>query len=110
VLVMVVLGGVGYRWGAITGAFLFTILNQRLIAIARTPELQELPEILRVPLTQPFFLLGVLFILSVMFLPGGIAGTVDSWRRKRRGSAHAGLESLDNTAFADSGAGGTNVR
>lgn len=112
VLVMVVLGGVGYRWGAITGAFLFTILDQRLKVIARTPELQELPEFLRVPLTQPYFLLGVLFILAVMFLPGGIAGTVDTWRRKRRGSAHAdsGPPHLDSTSFADAGAGGTSVR
>ncbi len=112
VLVMVVLGGVGFRWGAIVGGFLFTILDQRLKVLARAPELHDLPDLLRVPLTEPLFLLGVLFILAVMFLPGGIAGTVDSWRRTRRGSAHAdsGLEKLDSTSFAETGANKATVR
>jgi branched-chain amino acid transport system permease protein len=34
----------------------------------------------------------VLFILVVMFLPGGIAGTVDSWRRRRRGAQQNGAQ------------------
>jgi branched-chain amino acid transport system permease protein len=29
---------------------------------------------LRTPLSQPLFLLGVIFILIVFFLPGGLAG------------------------------------
>ena len=31
---------------------------------------------LRTPLEQPLFLLGVVFILIVVFLPGGLAGLV----------------------------------
>lgn len=112
VLVMVVLGGVGFRWGAIVGGFLFTILDQRLKVLARAEELAALPDFLRIPLTEPLFLLGVLFILVVMFLPGGIAGTVDSWRRKRRGSAHAegAFEQLDSAELSDAGQGGAVVR
>ncbi len=112
VLVMVVLGGVGFRWGAIVGGVLFTLLDQRLTVLARAPELHALPDFLRIPLTEPLFLLGVLFILVVMFLPGGIAGTVDSWLRRRRGSAHAeaSLEQLDQSGFADAGTGGSAVR
>ncbi len=112
VLVMVVLGGVGYRWGAIVGGVLFTILDQRLKVLARAEELHALPDFLRIPLTEPLFLLGVLFILVVMFLPGGIAGTVDKWIRKRRGSARteAALEQLDASDLADAGQGGAVVR
>lgn len=83
VLVMVVLGGVGYRWGAVVGGVLYTLLDQRLTVLSRSQTLHDLPEVLRVPLTEPLFLLGVGFILVVMFLPGGIAGTVDNWRRGR---------------------------
>ncbi len=36
VLVMVVLGGVGFRWGAIVGDVLYTILDQRLTVLARS--------------------------------------------------------------------------
>src|SRR5690606_4994939 len=113
VLLMVVLGGVGYRWGAIAGGVLFTLLDQRLKVLARAPELHALPDFLRIPLTEPLFLLGVLFRLVVMFLPGGIAGTVDKLvGRRRRGSAHgeSGLEQLDAADFADSGQGGAGVR
>ncbi|GEK85202.1 branched-chain amino acid ABC transporter permease [Microbacterium aerolatum] len=93
VLVMVVLGGVGFRWGAIAGGVLYTILDQRLTVLARAEGIQALPDFLRIPLSEPLFLLGVLFILVVMFLPGGIAGTVDSLRR-RRGAAAAAPGSL----------------
>lgn len=91
VLVMVVLGGVGFRWGAVLGGVLYTVLDQRLTVLARADGIQALPDVLRVPLSEPLFILGVLFILVVMFLPGGIAGTVDSWRRRRRGRADAAV-------------------
>ncbi|MGM7666051.1 branched-chain amino acid ABC transporter permease [Microbacterium sp. A93] len=94
VLVMVVLGGVGFRWGAVVGGVLYTILDQRLTVLARADGIQTLPDFLRIPLSEPLFLLGVLFILVVMFLPGGIAGTVDSWLRRRRGAAVAAAGSL----------------
>lgn len=85
VLVMVVLGGVGFRWGAIVGGVLYTLLDQRLTVLAGSDAIAGLPGILRVPLSEPLFLLGVLFILVVMFLPGGIAGTIDAAVRRRRG-------------------------
>ena len=99
VLVMVVLGGVGFRWGAILGGVLYTILDQRLTVLARAEGIQQLPDVLRVPLSEPLFILGVLFILVVMFLPGGIAGTIDSAVRRRRGERARGtLQTLDDEA------------
>lgn len=73
-LVIVVLGGVGYRWGAIVGGIVYTLLDQRLTALAGSDFIAGLPAVLRVPLSEPLFILGTLFILVVLFLPGGIAG------------------------------------
>lgn len=102
VLVMVVLGGVGFRWGAIVGGVIYTILDQRLTVLARAESIQALPDWLRIPLSEPLFLLGTLFILVVMFLPGGVAGTVDAWRRRRRTGRPGGtLTALDESGFAD---------
>ncbi len=75
-LVIVVLGGVGYRWGAVIGGVVYTLLDQRLTAFASSDAVSGLPDILRIPLSQPLFILGTLFILVVMFVPGGIAGGI----------------------------------
>jgi branched-chain amino acid transport system permease protein len=73
-LVMVVIGGAGTTWGALIGGALYTLLDQRLGALGDTSSVQGLPEAIRIPLSEPLFLLGVLFILVVFLLPGGVAG------------------------------------
>ena len=101
VLVMVVLGGVGFRWGAIVGGVLYTLLDQRLTVLAGSEAIADLPDWLRVPLSEPLFLLGVLFIVVVMFLPGGIAGTIDAAAKRRRGErVRTSLRSLDDAEQA----------
>ncbi|MCY1158196.1 MAG: branched-chain amino acid transporter permease [Citricoccus sp.] len=75
-LVMVVLGGVGSRWGAVVGGVLYTLLDQRLTVLAQSEAIQSMPALLRVPLSEPLFLLGTLFVLVVLFMPGGLAGFV----------------------------------
>lgn len=84
ILVMVVLGGVGSRWGAIVGGVLYTLLNQRITLLAHSDLVEGLPAVLRVPLSEPMFILGTMFVLVVLFLPGGIAGTVGSVNTRRR--------------------------
>ena len=73
-LLMVVIGGAGSRWGAVLGGILYTYLNDRLVAVGSSSTVGGLPHALRTPLEQPLFLLGAIFILIVFFLPGGIAG------------------------------------
>lgn len=85
-LVIVVLGGVGYRWGAVIGGVVYTLLDQRLTAFASSDAVSALPDFLRIPLSQPLFILGTLFILVVLFLPGGIAGVA---ARLAKGKAKA---------------------
>lgn len=75
-LVIVVLGGAGYRWGAVLGAIVYTLLDQRLSALSESDLVADLPAVLRVPLSEPLFLLGSLFVLIVLFFPGGIIGTI----------------------------------
>ena len=71
-LVMVVLGGSGSRWGPMIGGILYTWAQQRLTDLAGTGAVAGLPAVLRVPLSQPLFLLGALFVLIVYALPGGV--------------------------------------
>jgi branched-chain amino acid transport system permease protein len=73
-LLMVVIGGAGSRWGAVLGGILYTYLNNRLIAVGSSSTVEGLPHALRTPLEQPLFLLGIVFILIVVFLPGGLVG------------------------------------
>jgi branched-chain amino acid transport system permease protein len=75
-LVMVVLGGVGTLWGAVLGGVVYEYLDFRLVALSNTPAVQTLPGVLRVPLSEPLFLLGVLFIVLVLFVPGGLGGAL----------------------------------
>lgn len=74
IVIMVVLGGAGSRWGAMAGGIIYVYLQQYLVKVAAEPSFATLPTFLRVPLTQPQFLLGAIFILFVIFVPGGIAG------------------------------------
>lgn len=79
-LVMVVLGGAGRRWGAVVGAVVYVYLQQYLLKIAAEPSFASLPAPLRVPLSQPDFLLGAIFVLFILFAPGGIVGLLDRVR------------------------------
>jgi branched-chain amino acid transport system permease protein len=73
-LLMVVIGGAGTRWGAILGGALYTFLEYRLPDWTSSDRVQDLPNFLSTPLSEPLFVLGTLFILIVFFLPGGLAG------------------------------------
>ena len=72
-LIMVVLGGAGSRWGAIIGGALYVLLDNRLQELSTSETIAGLPAVLRVPLSQPVFVLGLLFVLVVYFAPGGIS-------------------------------------
>ena len=72
-LVMVVLGGPGTRWGPVLGGVAFTFLDHRLTAVGTSDAVAALPSVLSGPLSQPLFILGTVFILAVYFFPGGLA-------------------------------------
>lgn len=97
ILVIVVLGGVGSRWGAVVGGIVYTLLDQRLPDLAQSEFVAGLPEVLRIPLSQPLFILGTLFILVVLFVPGGLAGLARkvTERGTRRRDDQSRLEEID---------------
>ena len=72
-LVMVVIGGTGSRWGALIGGILYTYAQPPARRRVVSQPVSALPYVLRTPLEQPLFVLGVLFILVVFFVPGGLA-------------------------------------
>ena len=94
ILVIVVLGGLGSRWGAMIGGVVYTLLDQRLSTFAGSEAVAGLPTVLRVPLSEPLFILGTLFVLVVMFVPGGLVGlgTRLAAGRQRRRPATAGQD------------------
>ena len=89
-LIMVVLGGAGSRWGAVLGGVVYVLLDNRLQELSTSETIAGLPVVLRVPLSQPVFVLGLLFVLVVYFAPGGltaIGGRVRRWVAGRRAAA-----------------------
>lgn len=82
-LVMVVLGGSGTRWGPMVGGILYTWADQRLGDLAGSQTVTSLPTVLRAPLSQPLFLLGALFIAVIYLLPGGVVRLPDRIRAAR---------------------------
>jgi branched-chain amino acid transport system permease protein len=73
-LLMVILGGPVTRWGAVLGGIIYSVLSTRLNVLGEGTAFDSLPNIISGPLTEPAFALGLIFILIVMFAPGGISG------------------------------------
>ena len=87
-LLMVILGGSATRWGAALGGILYSIASTRLQDLNQGKALASLPTIISGPLSEPAFILGLLFIFIVMFAPGGLSGAYYRLRLRflRRGS------------------------
>ena len=81
-LVMVVLGGAGSRWGALVGGVLYTYADARLVEVSNAAFLQDLPVVVRQVLSQPLFILGVFFVVVVYFAPSGLTGLGGSLIRR----------------------------
>ncbi|MGW5237973.1 branched-chain amino acid ABC transporter permease [Monashia sp. NPDC004114] len=73
-LLMVVLGGAGSRWGAVVGGMLYTYADARLVEVSGAPFIDALPPLVGQVLSEPLFILGVFFIVVVYFAPSGITG------------------------------------
>ena len=71
-----------WSWSC-SAAIIDVYLQQYLLKVAAEPSFGGLPAILRVPLSQPGFPLGVIFLQFILFAPGGIAGLLSRVRARR---------------------------
>ena len=78
-------------------------LQQLLTKVSAEPSIVNLPAVLRVPLSQPQFLLGAVFVIFVLFVPGGLAGLAGRRRTKSETSPVA----RDVVRIAEEGKGVT---
>jgi len=73
-LLMVILGGPRTRWGAVIGGIIYSVASTRLQDLNQGETLDSLPTFISGPLSEPTFILGLIFIFIVMFAPGGLSG------------------------------------
>jgi branched-chain amino acid transport system permease protein len=73
-VLMAIFGGIGQFFGPIIGAIIFAYLEEVLI-------------------TQfPYYymlIFGIVMVVSVLFLPDGLAGLIQNWRSQSAGGEHA---------------------
>lgn len=81
-LLMVILGGAVTRWGAVIGGILYSVATTRMQDLTQQPFFTKMPKIIGGPLSEPALTLGILFILVVMFAPGGLSGAYYKLRAK----------------------------
>ena len=79
---MVILGGAITRWGAVIGGIIYSVATTRLQDFSQSTALHSIPQIIRGPISEPTFTLGLIFIFVVMFAPGGLSGAYYALRLK----------------------------
>lgn len=73
VLLIVIIGGPGSYWGPVFGAIFVRVLPALLETIERTGIADPLPDFLHRAVTSHLLILGIIYILVVMYMPGGFA-------------------------------------
>ncbi len=80
VLLIVVIGGPGTFLGPVLGAIFVVASGPLLDQLDRASWIQGLPDVLHRMLTSQPLVLGVIYILLVLFLPGGLASLSSRFR------------------------------
>jgi branched-chain amino acid transport system permease protein len=98
VLLIVIIGGPGSLWGPVFGAVFVRVVPASLDVLERQGLADPLPDLLHRMVTSHLFALGVIYIVVVMYMPGGFASlrfeTLRTLGRARR-SADASPETTE---------------
>ena len=78
--------GAGRLWGAALGGVIYALLTLRLGALGNSGVLDGLPDWAERVLSEPLFVLGTLFVVLVLFAPGGLVGLAERARGSLRRS------------------------
>jgi len=81
-LLMVVIGGAVTRWGAVLGGIFYSFASTRMQDLTQQESFKTIPKWIGGPIAEPALLLGLIFILIVMFSPGGLSGAYYRLRLK----------------------------
>ena len=81
-LLMVVIGGAVTRWGAVLGGVFYSFASTRMQDLTQQESFTKIPHWIGGPIAEPALLLGLIFILIVMFSPGGLSGAYYRLRLK----------------------------
>jgi len=81
-LLMVVIGGAVTRWGAVLGGVFYSFASTRMQDLTQQESFKKIPHWIGGPIAEPALLLGLIFILIVMFSPGGLSGAYYRLRLK----------------------------
>jgi branched-chain amino acid transport system permease protein len=73
-VLMAIFGGIGQLGGAVLGAIIFAYLEQ--ILITKFPYYYML-------------IFGIVMVVSVLYLPNGLAGVIQKWRARTKGGLYA---------------------
>lgn len=80
VLLMVILGGASYFWGPVVGTIVAVLLD---VLVSQVTERYNT-------------VIGIIFVLTVLFSPTGILGFLDNLRKRRRGTSSRTAIMVDN--------------
>lgn len=73
-LLMVIIGGAVSRWGAVLGGVIYIVASTKLTEVSSSSAFDSLPHWIKGPIGEPALILGTIFILIVMYSPGGLSG------------------------------------
>lgn len=88
-LLMVVIGGAVTRWGAVLGGIFYSFASTRMQDLTQQESFKSIPKWIGGPIAEPALLLGLIFILIVMFSPGGLSGAYYRLRLKAISRKHS---------------------
>jgi len=89
-LLITVIGGSGSFWGPVLGAIFVRMMPPLLDELAQNAAIQDLPDRLERAVTSQFLILGLIYVLFVVYLPGGFTAAFNRLTGRANPSSRPG--------------------